>query len=51
MRKIMILLTLSVSFLAATANATQVAPPDCGNGCPWVKVAPPDCGNGCPWVK
>ncbi len=34
MRKLMIVLTLAVSFLAATGVANAAAPPDCGPDCP-----------------
>jgi hypothetical protein len=54
MRKITLLLTLAVSFLATASASTNAAPPDCGDSCPWVRVtnaAPPDCGDSCPWVR
>ena len=41
MRKLMIVLTLAVSFLAASGVANAGAPPDCGDSCPnfwwWAK--------------
>jgi hypothetical protein len=51
MRKLLTVMTLAFSFLAATANAEKVGPPMCGDNCPWVQVGPPMCGDNCPWEK
>ena len=37
MRKLMILLTLTISFLATAATSSASNPPDCGDACPWVR--------------
>jgi hypothetical protein len=51
MRKLITLLTLTVSFLGAAPVANRVNPPACGDNCPWVRVNPPACGDNCPWVR
>lgn len=54
MRKLLTTLTLAISFLAASGVAGTIAPPTCGDNCPWVhetaKIAPPTCGDNCPWL-
>ncbi len=37
MRKLMIIATLALSFLASVATSTAANPPDCGSQCPWVR--------------
>jgi len=51
MRKLLTVVTLAISFLAATGVAEKITPPTCGDNCPWVKITPPTCGDNCPWVK
>ena len=51
MKKLFAVMTLAISFLAASASAEKLNPPACGNNCPWVKLNPPACGNNCPWLQ
>jgi hypothetical protein len=37
MRKLMMILTLAVSFIAVTGVANAVEPPSCGDNCPFVR--------------
>ncbi len=50
MRKLITVIALSLSFLAATGSAS-INPPTCGDNCPWVKVVRPvslnSIGGGC----
>jgi hypothetical protein len=37
MRKLMMILTLTVAFLSLTGVASAVDPPSCGDDCPFVR--------------
>jgi len=37
MRKLVMILTLAISFLAVTGAANAIEPPTCGDNCPFVR--------------
>ncbi len=37
MRKLMMILTVAMTFLAVTGAATALEPPTCGDNCPFVR--------------
>lgn len=37
MRRLIMIVTLAVTYLAATGSARQLPPPQCDPNCPWVR--------------
>jgi hypothetical protein len=37
MRKLIVIISLSLTFLAAAGSASSITPPECGDNCPFVR--------------